>query len=327
MCQAYLPNEMISPRIQTMYDVVVNPATGSGRGIKTYEMLKPFLESAGISYQVHFSGTGRSIKSIVHDITSERGADIIIIGGDGSMNEAVNGIADFENTRIAFIPSGSGNDLAKALKIPVISKRIKPSRIRKLVSRIAKGKRERLIDLGICETEGKKSLFIISSGIGFDAESCFLADRSHLKQILNRLGAGKLVYILVAIRLILKNERSVCRIKTPDGKIRKYEKCLFAVVMNHCYEGGGFMFCPEADDSDGKLDVCVVDNVTPLKFMKMFPKALSGKHVKYSEIDVFQCESLEITMSKPRYLHTDGEASEKNSFVRFSVSPFKLRLI
>ena len=130
-----------------MFDIIVNPATGSGRGIRTFKLVKPYFDKAGVSYRVHFSGQGHGIEKTVRKITSERPADIIIIGGDGSMNEAVNGIADFDNTRIGFIPSGSGNDLAKALKIPVIKRRSNPDKIRRLVSRMITGKNERLMDI------------------------------------------------------------------------------------------------------------------------------------------------------------------------------------
>ncbi|MBQ7583488.1 MAG: diacylglycerol kinase family lipid kinase [Lachnospiraceae bacterium] len=310
-----------------MFDIIVNPATGSGRGKKTFERIRPYLESAGVEYKVHFSDHARSIEKIVHDITSERSAEIIIIGGDGSMNEAVNGIVDLKKTRLGFIPAGSGNDLAKALGIPVIKKRTDTDRLEKLVSVIIEGKTRRLMDIGVCEVSGRMRLFNISSGTGFDAETSFQANRSRLKGVLNKVGSGKLIYILTALRLIIRNRQFACRIKTSDGRTRIYRKCFFAAVMNTRYEGGGFMFCPDADASDGLLDVCVAGGITPLKFILMFPKALSGKHVKYREIDVFRSESIEMTLSSPRLIHTDGEAEGKHRRVRFYIHPQKLRTL
>ena len=101
--------------------------------------------------------TDRSIERIVHDITSERGADIIIIGGDGSMNEAVNAIKDFKRTRIAFISKGSANDLSKALCAGKTKEEI--------IKDIADGKIKRSVEIGVMESGDTKKLFNISSGI------------------------------------------------------------------------------------------------------------------------------------------------------------------
>ena len=301
-----------------MYDIVVNPATGSVRGMKTFHKIRPFLDREKIPYRLHCSKAGKGIGDIVRELSSGKPCDIIIIGGDGSMNEAVNGIADFDSTRLAFIPSGSGNDLGRDLKIKTAEEEIR---------RIVTDRAERLTDIGLCEYNGKKRLFNISSGLGFDAETCFYADRSPLKGILNRFFIGKLVYILTALKLIFRNKTFELRVKTSDGRTEEYRKCLFVVGMNHRFEGGGFMFCPEADDSDGLLDICLVDGVTPLKFLWMFPTALNGKHVKYKEISIFRAESVELSVKHPCHIHHDGESDSKTDFVRLSVFDKKLRLI
>ncbi len=301
-----------------MYDIVVNPATGSGRGMKTFHKIRPFLEREKIPYRLHCSKEGKSIGDIVRELSSGKPCDIIMIGGDGSMNEAVNGIKDFDNTRLAYIPSGSGNDLSRDLGIRSAVKEIR---------RITSDTGSRLVDIGLCEYNGKKRLFNISSGLGFDAETCYFADRSSLKGMLNRVGLGKLIYILTALRLIFQNKTFDLKVKTPDGETKEYHKCLFVVGMNHRYEGGGFMFCPEADDSDGLLDICLVDGVTPLNFLWMFPAALKGKHVKYKEISIFRAESIELCVNRPCHIHHDGESDSKTDLVRLSIFDKKLRLI
>ncbi|MCR4657531.1 MAG: diacylglycerol kinase family lipid kinase [Lachnospiraceae bacterium] len=306
--------------------IVVNPVTGGGRGRKIFEKTEPVFRQAGIAYEVIYSGGKKSIQDIVAKLTAEASGekdgkytDIVIIGGDGSMNEAINGIADFEHTRIGYIPAGSGNDLARGLGLPKNAK--------KAALRIVSRKTIRTIDIGEARAGEKKRLFNISSGIGFDAESCYYVDHSRLKRVLNGIGLGKLIYITVAIFLIIKNRRFVCRIETGDGKERIYDDCLFAVCMNHRYEGGGFMFCPEAADDDGMLDFCVVNGIGPAKFFRMFPTALKGRHTGFPQIDIFKAEKAVIHTSKLCHIHVDGEAGSRSRKLKLSVSKNRLKLL
>ena len=310
---------MYSQLNDTTLEVIVNPASRSGRGVKAWNKIKPYFDETGVSYRVHFSGKGKGISDMVRRLTSKQSSDIVIIGGDGSFNEAVNGIADFYKTRLGFIPIGSGNDLARALNIPKNTK--------ELVKKIAELETVRELDIGVLEAEGKRCLFNISCGIGFDALICRSANISWLKTFLNRLGLGKLIYIMTALKLILKNERFSCEIRTGDGRIKTFNKCLFAVCMNQKYEGGGYMFCPDADSSDGLLDFCAVDNIGPLKFFFLFPKALKGAHVKRKEVSIFRARSATIRTTTPQYCHVDGEVDTKSSQLSFSILNDKLKLL
>ncbi len=309
-----------------MLYVIVNPATGAGKGDKVFRKVKPVFREAGVKYRVCRSSKEKSIGEIIAGLSEKikkmpdgEYLDVVIIGGDGSMNEAVNGITDFDRTRIGFIPAGSGNDLAKALGIGK-----KP---KKTARSILKAQTVRLLDIGKAETDGKRYLFNISSGIGFDAATCFFADKSAMKGRLNHVGFGKLIYIAVALRLIFGNRRFKCRITMKNGVRRIYKDCLFVVGMNHKYEGGGFMFCPYASDDDGMLDFCAVDRVSALKFLWMFPTALFGGHIKYPEVEILRAEEMTIATDKPCHIHTDGEAVAFGRELKLSLSDKKLKLL
>ena len=130
--------------------------------------------------------------------------------------------------------------------------------------------------------------FIVSSGIGFDAEACHMAQNAPMKSILNRLSLGKLVYIYEAVKLIF-TWKSVPAVLTfaprkDEGElVQKQDRFVFTAAMNHRYEGGGFMMCPQASGDDGKLDFCIVHDLTVTGFFRFFPLALKGKHVKHKE--------------------------------------------
>ncbi len=306
-----------------MFHIIINPETASGHGIKAWKELKPIVDAQNIDYKLYVSSEKNEFGKIFRKLTSRlSGSDyvnIIVIGGDGSMNEAVNSIKDYRRTRIAFISTGSANDLSKAL--------CDYKDKNELISAIAEGKIKRSVDIGLLQAEGRERLFNISSGLGFDAEICEVANRVGLKHFLNRIRLGKLVYILVAIKLILKNKKFLCRITYDGNTDRVYEKCLFATVMNTAYEGGGFKFCPEASDTDGILDICIADSINPLRFFALFPMAYKGKHVGKRGLYIEKAKKIRIRTEEPVFVHTDGEVSFKSNDMTISLYPEKLNLL
>ena len=94
----------------------------------------------------------------------------------------------------------------------------------------------------------------------------------------------KLTYLGIALRLLLKGETVSCQITFEDGAVLKLDHLLFAAVMNHRYEGGGFMFAPDADYADGYLNLCAAHNLTFSRALRILPTAFDGKHLHFNEI-------------------------------------------
>ena len=305
-----------------MLHIIINPETASGNGGKTWNRIRPLFEKHGCTYKLHISEKPGDIERICSSLTllnpPGEFVNIVIVGGDGSMNEAVNSITDFKHTRIGLIPAGSGNDLAKDI-IPSFDEEL-------LVESIAKEETRRCVDIGLMESGSHKRLFNISSGIGFDAAICEEANRAVLKRFLNAVGLGKLIYILVALKLILLNRKFMCQIKI-NGDKKTYRSCLFLTCMNTSFEGGGFNFCPGASNTDSALDFFVADSIDPLHFFLFFPKAYSGKHLKYKGIYTLKARQAHVRTKIPVWLHTDGEVSFKTNDVKFSLYPEKLNLL
>ena len=306
-----------------MFHIIINPETASGHGIQAWKELKSLVDAEGMDYKLYISSERNEFGKIISKLTSRLSgsdhADIIIIGGDGSMNEAVNAIKDFGRTRIAFLSKGSANDLSRAL----CNGKTKAE----IIKDISDGKIKRSVDIGVMQSGDKKILFNISSGIGFDAEICEKANRISLKRFLNRIRLGKLIYIITAIGLIIKNNRFLCRITYDGSTERVYEKCLFAVAMNTEFEGGGFKFCPDAVNTDGKLDLCIADGISSLRFFALFPKAYRARHAGKRGISIERAGTVRIRTEAPVWIHTDGEVSFRTDDVTLSIHPEKLNLL
>ena len=309
-----------------MYHILVNPASKSGRGLRIFEKLEPVLRKKQIPYELIQSTHAGHMTKIVKDLTaSSEKIRLIVLGGDGTMNEVLQGIRDFSLVEIGYIPSGSSNDLARALHLP------KDPLI--LLDRILSGNQKCLVDLGklTYTSEDTKNTaskyFIVSSGIGFDAAVCEESISSPFKNTFNKLKLGKLTYVAIALKQLIAARRVSCDLILDEYKTIHMKRFLFIASMNHPYEGGGFMFCPNADNTDGILDLCAVGPIPKLLILFALPTAYFGKHTIFPEISLYRASKIDIRSSVPLWVHTDGEVHFKSSHVYISCEKQVLTLL
>ncbi len=307
-----------------MYYFLVNPASRSGQGIRDWERIRAVLEERKVPYQVRFSAKAGDMAHFAEEASVDAAKEdscvhLVVLGGDGAVNEALQGIRNPDRIRFSNIPTGSGNDLARDIGIS--------RRPLKALVHLLDSPKERRMDMGILhyhtaflpegKTFRKVSLpdrrFLVSSGIGFDAAVCQQAMASPFKNVLNRLGLGKLTYLGIALKLLARPGRAQARLWLDGNEDapRKVSlnRLLFIACMSHCYEGGGFYFCPYADDGDGILDLCTVDNVPVWKILLVLPTAFFGKHYRYHGVERHAAGKIRIRTSRPLWVHTDGEVA------------------
>lgn len=320
------------------YYFVVNPASKSGRGIEIWNSLKAHLAARNMEYDVVFSERHGHVAELVRNITTEHSNDpepvnVIILGGDGTLDEALQGIANFENTNIGYIPTGSGNDFARSLDYT--------QNAIETLDRIIAIKEPRIYDLGKLEylnMTGDRSrlhngnvptthYFDVSAGIGFDAGICERALASKSKDFLNKIGLGKLIYLFIAIKLIFGDSCPDATLILDGGEEIKVKKLRFIVGMNTCYEGGGFKFAPKAVPDDGYLDICQVNDISSFGCFGVLPGASKGKHVKNKHVHTYHVKEFEVKTDEPLWVHTDGEVYTKSSHIKVSVVPGVLRFL
>ncbi len=335
-----------------MFHIIVNPASCSGHGKQEWLKMEPIFARSGKQYQVHYCSPEHPLQEICGELTDPNSAgftgatdhcSLVILGGDGTMNAAVNGIRDFARTRVGFIQIGSGNDLSKDMDLPASQET--------LITQILRDEVVRTNDIGkltyhnqydvidpftgeiqvglVCEDD-KSRLFNISAGFGFDAACCEMAEMSHAKKFLNKIHLGKLVYLVTAIRLILTHPMDGLEIileSENDTRTLSFGRTLFAVCMNHKYEGGGFKFCPRADASDGQLDLCIAADLKRLSFFRIFPTAYSGNHFRFKGISEERAVKVSMRSEFPLWVHTDGEVRCRSTHISVELLPKKLNLL
>lgn len=317
-----------------MYHIIINPASRSGRGAKIWsEQIEPALKESNAVYQTYFSKKAGEVKHLAAQITAEHPDDpdlkLIILGGDGTVNEALQGIADPSKVILGYIPTGSSNDLARDLNIPKEPKAALDLLLRDAAPRVMDLGRLTYLD---ADQPEESRLFAVSCGIGFDAAVCAEAMHSPIKDTMNRIGLGKLTYLGIALKQLITARKVSCTLTLEDTVHNRQEnlalpRFLFVTCMSHRYEGGGFMFCPSADDHDGVLDLCSVGNISKGLVLLALPTAFFGKHYFVKGINAHTATRMSITISSPLWVHTDGEVTRKSCGFRVECLHGAIRMV
>lgn len=305
---------------------IVNETSRSGKARQIWKDIQQSLIKADVSYEYMIT-QGRDHATKLASEISQRPEDnicIVVIGGDGTMNEVINGIADFDKVRFGIIPTGSGNDFGGGLDLP----KSPEENLQRIISSYKAGEDSyRAVDIGLVRWgQNQKKLFGISSGIGLDAIVCKKALSSKLKNVLNKLGLGSLTYVLLTIITLFSMKTADFEISYDNNK-RTLKKTIFAAAMNLRAEGGGVPMAPDANPYDGKLSISSASGIPKWITFLCLPFLVAGKHTHIKGFNLVSCREASIHSSQKMTLHADGEYVADVTDLTFGVYPQKLRLM
>lgn len=310
-----------------MYYFIVNPNARSGKGRMIWQKVCRIMNEKGLPYEALFTEKKGEAAKLARE-AAERDEEkektesekiIVAMGGDGTISEVMDGIWDQPEVTFAFIPIGSGNDFARSLGIS--------SNWRKALTGILSEKHRIYFHPGRLEYDGKVRHFGGSMGIGFDAAVCDGANRLRFKSVFNRLGLGQFTYTGVAIKLLVTSSCDKLKIRLDGKEIHRFKKVLFLCGLKGNYEGGGFMFAPDARIDDEYLHICIAAGIPVFKRFLLLPKALKGKHVGVPGVYMYRCKKIEILSSRPKLIHGDGEVNGPVTKVTASLEPTEVSMI
>ena len=263
-----------------MIKIIINPS--STKGLKLWKDVKKRLEESHIKYDSVITWQGHTAHA-AKKAQEEGFKKIFIVGGDGTINEVINGL-DLEDIILGIIPAGCGNDFAKMLGIKSIE-----DGISSILSGYIK-----LVDVGFVNNR----YFINSLGVGLDARIVYIADR--LRNIKNRVK-----YLVSALTTLLNFPAFNVKIESKDYKFSGH--VLGISVGNGKFHGGLFSLTPRAQIDDGLLDICVIKKISMLKRFFNVQKAIRGTHIFLKETQIFTADSFSIHSKTPFHIHVDGE--------------------
>lgn len=303
-----------------MYYFIVNPISSSGKGMRLWEQAQAILDAKNIEYESFIlEGPGEAEELARFLSLNRTPCTIVVVGGDGTINEFLGGLASFEGITFGYIPTGSGNDFARGMRLP--------SRLEDVMEMILEPKKYRNINIGVTSSGKQKKYFAVSSGIGYDAAVCYESYSSRLKKALNKIHMGKLIYLVNALKLMISIKPFSIRLLMDDQQLTTYQKVYFTAAMNTRYEGGGFMFCPKASPVDDQLDLIVVEGLPKWKVLLVLPTAFMGKHINFQGVHIFRCRRAVIQTDQDACVHMDGEHFGFCRKVSFGLRKEKLKVI
>lgn len=307
---------------------IANETARTGRGTGVWSQVQTELKEKGVEYKAFKTEHVNHASELAAKISrlNDEDISIVVVGGDGTLNEVINGITDFEKVRISLIPAGSGNDFARGLGIKEEPKK----RLEKILSHIEAGRDSyERIDLGQVEWPEveKPRLYAISSGVGMDALVCKKMLTSKVKFIMNKIGLSKLSYLIVTVQSLFSMETADMNVVFDCGEPCHLKKGIFGAVMNTKAEGGGVPMAPKASVQDGLLSTCFVHTYTKVQAMFRLPLLALGKHEKFRNCTLLDCKELEVKIKKPMTLHTDGEYLGEVTEVKYKCLPGKMKFM
>ena len=292
-----------------MYYFIVNPSANRGHGGKVWKRLEHRLQHSGVEYEVMMTqAPGDAMMYAGRLAEGDTGpCTIVAVGGDGTVNEILNGLSFKEQITFGHVPTGVGNDFAKSLKLPRSPERC--------LKRILSSCRQIGLDYGVLSYENGSPAhrrFAVSSGLGFDAAVChdLLNIRSKGRENHGRRRSylpRSFVYVLLGLRQLLRAAPVRGYLLLDGTRKVEFNHIYFISAHIHPYEGGGFRFAPKADGSDGLLEVCVVHNSSKMGLIPVLVDAFLGKAGHHRGVRFYECREVRFHVDRPMPVHTDGE--------------------
>jgi YegS/Rv2252/BmrU family lipid kinase len=299
--------------------VLINPQAGDNKGLKDWGTVSSLLQEYRIHYHHRFTDYALHGVSLVQEFVTGGCDHVIVVGGDGFLNEIINGLftlkgIDTQKITIGMIPVGTGNDWFRSLNIPL--------NYESAVRAIHKGN-SCMHDIGKVSYyyQGQEhfTYFINMCGMGFDAivNRKVNSDKGNKKT-----GALKYQYHLFTSLVSCATSDVTLTI---DDNISRHQ--VFSMVAGIAqYNGGGMKQLPFAKIDDGLFDVTIITKISKMKIIKNVKHLYDGSFVRLPEVLTFTGKDIRVASDPPVFLEADGE-SLGNSPFHFEMIPGAIKVI
>ncbi|HXG77167.1 MAG TPA: diacylglycerol kinase family protein [Gaiellaceae bacterium] len=292
---------------------LVNPASSGGSTGRRWPEIAHRAAALGLRGDALLSQGPGHLSELAAQAVREGARLLVVVGGDGTVHEVVNGLAPDADVELAVVPHGTGWDFVRTFGIP---------RDVDGALRVALEGRPRTIDLGLASFrswagEPARATFanVASAGI-----SGAIAQRAN--ETTKALG-GRISYYWATLAVFVgwsTGELSV----TVDDEVRA-GRMIDVLVCNGRFLGGGMMMCPEAEPDDGLFDVLLIGDVTKRDLLFTLPKTYRGRHLPHPRLELLRGRTVTIEAEEPLPVELDGEQPGTTA-ARFEVRPRALRL-
>ncbi len=299
---------------------IVNPKAGGHSTYREWPLIRKHLIEKGLLFNyVYTEGIGHAIE-LAKEAANTDYRYIIAVGGDGTVNEVVNGIlhsSGAHNTTLGIVSAGTTCSFARSLGIPL--DRISSCNL--LIS-----PNTLTIDVGIVEytKEGQRfrRFFVNEADVGFGA---IVVEAS--KPITSYLGRKLyfLPHVVIGLSSLINYKNKRITVRVEDGTEDVYD-CAMLVIANGTHFGGGMYIAPDAKFDDGLLDMVIFGDMGKSELLKLWPKTYKGRHVSHHKVRMFKVKKVDIQCDEKILVEADGELLGEGP-VSFSVFPSALSVV
>jgi YegS/Rv2252/BmrU family lipid kinase len=302
--------------------IITNPASANGATGLRWSGVEARLRSEGLTFDVALTEAPGHATELAEQAAADGEDAVICAGGDGTLNEIVNGLmhADVDTNvaqrpALGVIPSGTGTDFARGLNLPKDLDGI---------AAMLKRRATQPIDVGLASFmragQPVERHFINIAGLGFDGE---------VSDVVNREGkrGGSLAYFVNVFKVLARYENKRARVTliSDDGERAFEGEFNMIAVCNGRYFGGGMLVSPNADVRDGLFDVIVIEAMSRGEFALAFPRVYRGTHLSHPKVKTYRARDVQVRPITPSdanqriFLEAEGEL--------FGEAPASFRLL
>lgn len=290
-----------------MTTFLVNPASAGGVTGRRWPTIEQRAADAGLRGAVLFSERPGHLTELARQAAEQGEKLLVVVGGDGSVNEAANGIAGLPDVELAVIPRGTGWDFARSHGIP--------HRFREAIE-VARDGRAHAVDLGRATYRDGTSVFANVASAGMSGAIAAKANET------TKAVGGKASYLIATVSVFRRWEAAEVRVSV-DGEERSGRMHDVIVALGR-YIAGGMQLCPDADPADGKFDVLLIGDLTKRDLVLTMPKTYRGTHLPHPKAEVLRGATVTVE-ADALPVELDGEQPGTTP-ARFEIIPGALRV-
>jgi len=319
LCLPLNQTYMIQCTDQNEWLIIVNPNAGNGKGEKDWDKISDLITKENIRYVVNFTERKGHAIHLTLEALEAGYRKIITVGGDGTLNEVVNGVLTSKSCKstditLSLIPVGTGNDWGRMFGIPLDYERAV-----KII-----GEEKRLVhDIGkvsFYNGEGKQERYFINiAGLGFESvvvsKTNYQKDRGH---------GGKLIYFYNLLTSLMSYKNTPAEIVI-DGEA-KHANVFSVNIGNGRYCGGGMRQTPNAVPDDGFLDVTVINGMGKFEIIRNLKILYDGTILSHPKIEGYRCRNIKVSSDSVLHTEADGE-SLGHTPAEFSIIPASINVV
>jgi len=295
-------------------ELIINLTAGGGKPRPHLKTIFKYLKENGFNFKVSYTSHHGEATELAQK-AADNGAELIVsVGGDGTVNEIVNGIMKSKNNpSLGIIPLGWANDFIKSVNIPYD--------LTQACQILVQGKTKK-IDIGVINSQ---IYFANICGVGFDAEVAQYANQMKNRHPNWRI-LSAFIYVFATVKKLL-SPFSYHNLKIKFDGQEIHSKILFIAISNGKIYGGRFNITPEAILDDGLLEICLVEEMGRFKYLSIIPRVFKGTHASIKGVNFYRAKEVVIQSSEPVLAQVSGEVIEGQKNYIITLLPKSLKLI